>query len=165
MAKYKIGDYVLYGFSGSCQVVEIGSLPFGGPDKIYYSLKPVYDARSTIYVPVSREDEIARKVITKKEAEEILKIVTSDAPDEHIFEKDTCEQVLKSGDNVEVSKVIKQLRILRKENRKNHKGLNISEERILRDAERIFFSEIATAFDMTMEDTMAEFSAKLDGES
>lgn len=162
MAKYKIGDYVLYGFSGSCQVVEIGSLPFGGPDKIYYSLKPVYDARSTIYVPVGREDEIVRKVITKKEAEEILKKITSATPDEHTFEKETCEQVLKSGDNVEVSKVIKQLRILRKENRKNHKGLNISEERILRDAERIFFSEIATAFDMTMEDTMAEFSAKLD---
>lgn len=162
MAKYKIGDYVLYGFSGSCQVVEIGSLPFGGPDKIYYSLKPVYDARSTIYVPVDREDEIIRKVITKKEAEKILTEITSVLPAECAFEREACEQVLKSGDNVEVSKVIKQLRIMRKENRKNHKGLNISEERILRDAERIFFSEIATAFDMSMEDTMAEFSEKLD---
>ncbi|MDE6687048.1 MAG: hypothetical protein K2J95_06435 [Lachnospiraceae bacterium] len=162
MAKYKIGDYVLYGFSGACQVVEIGPLSFGGPDKLYYSLKPVYDSRSTIYVPLNKEDEIVRKVITKPEAEEVLEKITQCQPDNMTFERDACEEVLKSGDNVEVSRVIKQLRNLRKENRKSHKGLNISEERILRDAERIFFSEIATAFEMTMEDTMAEFSARLD---
>ena len=162
MAKYKIGDYVLYGFSGACQVVEIGPLSFGGPDKIYYSLKPVYDSRSTIYVPLNKEDEIVRKVITKPEAEAVLVKITQWQPDDMTFERYACEEVLKSGDNVEVSRVIKQLRNLRKENRKSHKGLNISEERILRDAERIFFSEIATAFEMTMEDTLAEFSARLD---
>lgn len=162
MAKYKIGDYVLYGFSGSCQVVEIGPLSFGGPDKIYYSLKPVYDSRSTVYVPLNKEDEIVRKVITKPEAEEVLETIMHRQSNEMTLERDVCEEVLKSGDNVEVSQVIRQLRSLRKENRKNHKGLNISEERILRDAERIFFSEIATAFEMTMEDTLAEFSARLD---
>lgn len=162
MAKYKIGDYVLYGFSGACQVVEMGPLSFGGPDKIYYSLKPVYDSRSTIYVPLNKEDEIVRKVITKPEAEKVLERITQRQSNEMALERDACEAVLKSGDNVEVSQVIRQLRNLRKENRKNHKGLNISEERILRDAERIFFSEIATAFEMTMEDTLAEFSARLD---
>ena len=162
MAKYKIGDYVLCGFSGACQVVEIGPLSFGGSDQIYYSLKPVYDARSTIYVPVSKENEITRKVITKPEAEEILKKVTAVGSTEVIYEKEACEEVLKSGDNVAVFGVIRQLRNLRKENRKKHKGLNISEERILRDAERIFFSEIATAFDMTMEEIFAEFGQKLD---
>ncbi len=162
MAKYKIGDYVLYGFSGACQVVELGSLSFGGPDKIYYSLKPVYDSRSTIYVPLNKEDEIVRKVITKPEAEKVLEKITQCQTDGMALEREACEAVLRSGDNVEVSQVIRQLRNLRKENRKNHKGLNISEERILRDAERIFFSEIATAFEMTMEDTLAEFSARLD---
>lgn len=162
MAKYKIGDYVLYGFSGACQIVDLGSLSFGGPDKIYYSLKPVYDSRSTIYVPLNKEDEIVRKVITKPEAEEVWEKITQRQSDGMILERDACEAVLRSGDNVEVSQVIRQLRNLRKENRKNHKGLNISEERILRDAERIFFSEIATAFEMTMEDTLAEFSARLD---
>lgn len=162
MAKYKIGDYVLYGFSGSCQVVEIGPLSFGGPDKIYYSLKPVYDSRSTVYVPLNKENEIVRKVITKPEAEEVLKKISQGQSGDTAFEREGCEEVLKSGDNVEVSRVIRQLRNLRKENRKNHKGLNISEERILRDAERIFFSELATALEMTMEDTLAEFSARLD---
>ncbi len=162
MAKYKIGDYVLYGFSGACQIVDLGSLSFGGADKIYYSLKPVYDSRSTIYVPLNKEDEIVRKVITKPEAEEVWEKITQRQSEGMILERDACEAVLRSGDNVEVSQVIRQLRNLRKENRKNHKGLNISEERILRDAERIFFSEIATAFEMTMEDTLAEFSARLD---
>lgn len=157
MAKYKVGEYVLYGFSGACQIVDLGPLSFGGPDKIYYSLKPVYDSRSTVYVPVSKEEEIKRKVISKKEAEEILDCKDRLDDSEISLEKELCEEILKSGNNIEVLKVIRQLRNLRKENRKNHKGLNISEERILRDAERIFFSEIATAFDLSMEDTMAMY--------
>ena len=30
MQKYKIGDFVLYGYSGACEIVEIGPLSSGG---------------------------------------------------------------------------------------------------------------------------------------
>ncbi len=164
MEKYKIGDYVLYGVSGACKITEIGTLSFGGPDKIYYSLKPVYDSRSTIYVPVMKEDEIVRKVMSREEAKEIVEKLGEVTPAETMPEKETCDAVLKSGDHVEVIKMILLLRNLRKENRKNHKGLNISEERMLRDAERIFFSEMATAFDMSMEEVVQNLSISLDRE-
>ena len=70
MQKYKVGDFVMCGMSGSCKVEEIGPLSFGGPDKIYYSLKPVYDSRDTIYVPITKEEEISRKVMGKKKAQD-----------------------------------------------------------------------------------------------
>ena len=162
MEKYQVGDYVLYGVSGACEVMEIGPLSFGGPDKIYYSLKPVYDARSTIYVPVMKEGEILRKVITKEEAEKVLGEIKTIEPETDMLEKEACNEILKSGDNIEVSKLIKLLRQIRKENRKNHKGLNMQEERMLRDAERIFFSEMATAFDVSMDEIVHTISIDLD---
>ena len=58
MQKYKIGDFVLYGYSGACEIVEIGPLSFGGNNRDYYSLKPVYDERDTIYVPVDKGKRI-----------------------------------------------------------------------------------------------------------
>jgi len=161
MEKYQIGDYVLYGVSGACQITEIGTLSFGRPDKIYYSLKPVYDTRSTIYVPIAKEEEIARKVITKEEAESILEMVKNAEPADFVAEWEVCDAILKSGDNVQVSKMIRLLRNLRKENRKNHKGLNIAEEKLLRDAERVFFSEMATAFEKPMDEIVETLSITL----
>ena len=164
MEKYQIGDYVLYGVSGACRVTEIGTLSFGGPDKIYYSLKPVYDERSTIYVPVLKEDEISRKVVSREKAEEIVSTLKGIKPAEVIPEKETWDATLKSGNQEEVARMIVGLRNLRRENRKNHKGLNIAEERLLRDAERVFFSEMATAFEVSMEEVVQNLSISLDRE-
>ena len=162
MGKYNIGDYVIYGINGACEVVEIGTLDFAGPDKIYYSLKPVCDARSTIFVPLDKEKEIPRMVFSKKEVESIIEESKSVEAAEYTPNREYCDVILKSGDNVEISKMIKLLRNMRKENRKNHKGLNIQEERILKDAEKIFYSEIACAFDMSMDEVVEEYSPILD---
>ena len=162
MQKYKVGEFVMCGMSGSCEVQEIGPLSFGGPDKIYYSLKPVYDSRDTIYVSVDRESDIARKVVSKKEAEEMIKVVISSKRKGTVPEKEACDAILRSADNIKISNMIRQLRHLRAENRKNHKGLNIAEEKILKCAERIFFSEIATALNISMEDAIDRISAELD---
>lgn len=162
MCRYAIGDYVLYGVSGSCEIVEIGPLSFGGPDKIYYSLKPVYDSRSTIYVPVAKEDEIIRKNISKADADDILKKCKDIKKAKLVINRENCDPVIKSGDNLALAALIKLLRDMRRENRKNHKGLNIQEERILYDAERVFFSEIATAYSLPMDEAVSGYTANLD---
>ncbi len=162
MLKYKTGDFVLYGFSGACEVAEIGPLSFGGPDRKYYSLKPVYDCRDTIYVPVDKEDDIPRKVIGKKEAEEIIASIQENKCSGKVPEKEKCDAILKSGDNFKISNMIKQLRNLRTENRKNHKGLNIADEKLLKYAERILFSEIAIAMKMSMEEVADKLDKSLD---
>ena len=162
MQKYKIGDFVLYGYSGACEIVEIGPLSFGGNNRDYYSLKPVYDERDTIYVPVDKEDDIARKVIGKKQAEEIIESIKSSKRTGNVPEKEKCEEILRSGDNLKVSNMIRQLRNLKAENRKNHKGLNIAEEKTLKYAERILFSEIATAMKITMDEASERLDKALD---
>ena len=162
MAKYEVGDKVLYGLSGACEVICIGTLDFGGPDKIYYSLKPVSDSRSTIYVPVTKEQEIKRKVISVKEANAVLDNLGNVKPSKLNAVHEECDPVIKSGDNLQIASLIKQLRELRRENRKNHKGLNIQEERILRNAEMVFYSEISTALGMSYEDIVNQYNEELD---
>lgn len=162
MARFDIGDYILYGINGSCEIVDIGELPFGGEDKIYYSLKPVSDGRSTIYLPVIKEDEIIRAVISKDEADGIVDKFKSIKPSKTEINRDTCEPIIKSGDNSKIVALIKQLRKLRVENRKSHKGLNIQEEKLLRQAETVLYSELATAYDLAIDEIVAKYSEYLD---
>lgn len=162
MYKYEIGDVVMYGVSGACEVVEIGSLAFAGPDKIYYTLRPVYDGRSTIYVPMSKEDDITRKSISEDVAKKFF-------DDHESFEgldvevtREECDPIIKSGDYLTLARLITSIRNLRKQNKKVHKSLNIQEEKILQDAERVFFSEMAVALGLTMNEVIDEYTAILD---
>ena len=97
-----------------------------------------------------------------EEADEIIDQIKSVRPATYTPDRAFCDDILKSGDNVAVSQMIKLLRNMRKENRKNHKGLNIQEERILKDAERVFFSEMATAYDISMEEVVSRYGEILD---
>ena len=51
---FEIGEYVVCGNNGVCQIKEITTLSMSGVDKNrkYYILKPVYSENSTVYVPV-----------------------------------------------------------------------------------------------------------------
>ena len=70
---FKIGDYVAHYKEGVCEVVNIGKIDMGSSDKEYYTLKPVYDAGGTVYTPVDNKRDQIRKLITKEEAENLIK--------------------------------------------------------------------------------------------
>lgn len=162
MPKFNIGDNVIYGINGACQIIEIGPLSFGGQDKIYYSLKPVIDARSTIYLPVAREDEIKRYVIDKETAIELISKFKDVKPYKGQISREICEPIIKSGDILKIAGLIKNLRTLKIENRKVHKGLNIQEEKLLREAENAVYSEFAISLDMKVEEVISNYSTTLD---
>ena len=70
---FRIGDYVAHYKEGVCEVVNIGKIDMGSSDKEYYTLKPVYDAAGTVYTPVDNKREQIRQLITKEEAENLIK--------------------------------------------------------------------------------------------
>ncbi len=152
MQKYKIGDYVMYGMSGACRVAEIGTLDFAGPDKVYYTLKPVYDARETIYVAMDKEGDIVRKVVGKKRAKEVLEMIDAMVGEDILIEREVWSQILKESKHERIISMILQLRGIRRENKKNHKGLNIADAKLLTYAERILSSEMSVALGIPMDD-------------
>lgn len=71
---FKIGDYVTHYKEGVCEVIDIGKLDMRCSDrkKEYYTLRPLYDAGGTLYMPVANERNQIRGVITYEEARALI---------------------------------------------------------------------------------------------
>ena len=69
---YQIGDYVVYGGSGVCQVMAVGTQASSACDRhrAYYTLRPLASTE-TIYVPVDTHVSI-RPVLTRQEADALI---------------------------------------------------------------------------------------------
>lgn len=69
---FSVGDYIIYGVEGVCQVEQAGKLNVAGLDKNreYYRLRPFYHG-GTIYTPVDGR-AVMRPVITRAELEALL---------------------------------------------------------------------------------------------
>ena len=71
---FEIGEYVVCGAKGVCQIRDITHIDMSGADKekLYYVLAPVGDKNGTIYVPTDSEKIIMRRTISKEEAERLI---------------------------------------------------------------------------------------------
>ncbi len=73
---FEIGSYVVYRAEGVCKVSDIRNESFGaiGKEEQYYILTPIYDGRSTVFVPLANEKLVGfmRELLS---AEEICAMV------------------------------------------------------------------------------------------
>lgn len=68
----KVGELILYETVGVCRVKEISKLAFLKNDRVYYSIVPVFEKDTVIYVPVDNDKVKIRPVMTRNEAEEFI---------------------------------------------------------------------------------------------
>ena len=59
---YSIGEIVLYGSNGVCEITEITTKKIGKDSIEYYVLKPVCSDSSTLFVPTQNEMLVSRTV-------------------------------------------------------------------------------------------------------
>lgn len=71
---FQVGEYIVYGSTGVCEVEKVGTIDIPGmsPDRIYYTLRPCYEKKSTIFTPVDNVKVVMRAVIEKEEALAII---------------------------------------------------------------------------------------------
>lgn len=74
---YQIGEFIVYGNNGVCEVIDIGPINIGGVNKNtkYYTLKPIYES-GNIFVPVDTPVFI-RSVSTYDEVQDLIKSIPS----------------------------------------------------------------------------------------
>jgi CarD family transcriptional regulator len=74
---YEIGEYIIYGNGGICQVEDVGVLNISGISKkrIYYTLKPVYE-NGKIFTPIDTS-VFMRNLITYEEVQQLIKSIPS----------------------------------------------------------------------------------------
>ena len=69
---YKIGEFIIYGNCGLCEVEDIGPINISGINdkKDYYTLKPVYED-GKIFTPIDT-DVFMRAISTYEEAQQLI---------------------------------------------------------------------------------------------
>lgn len=71
---FEVNDRIVYGTHGVCTVTAVGKLSMSVADKhkIYYTLCPMYQKDSAIYVPVDNQKITMRAVLSREELQELL---------------------------------------------------------------------------------------------
>ena len=67
---FQAGDVIVCGTHGVCRVEKVGPLSsaVADRDRLYYTLKPLYERGSVVFKPVDNEKMVIRPVISREEA-------------------------------------------------------------------------------------------------
>lgn len=154
---FNVGDYVVKSNKGICRIDKISELDLSLNEKNrkYFFLTPLNEMNTKIYVPVDKEDNGIRKVITESEAWELIKkipnIKASDIKDDKQREQ-KYKDVIKSNDLNELIAIIKNM-YNRNQSRISVGKKNTSvDEHFFRVPEDNLYSELAFAIGKNKED-------------
>lgn len=154
---FKRGEYIIYGNSGVCRVMDISTIDMEGVpnDRLYYSLEPFCMNGSKIYTPVDTQKTIMRRILTKEEAYALIEAIPE--IEETWAENDKAREVqyktaIKSCDCREWVKIIKNLHIRKRERMAQGRKITMVEDKYLKMAESCLHSELSIPLGIPMEE-------------
>lgn len=143
---YKKGEYIMYSCHGCCQVEDISEMVIEGIKKTYYNLRPYGDSRTLIMTPIDNKKLMMRPVIEQAEADGLLSSFGAETV-KWIENKNLRTQVFKElireGRPKELSALIITLRLKKAELRTGTHKFTAVDSGLLKDAEKILFTELA----------------------
>lgn len=165
---FKIGDYIIYGSNGVCEVEDVGTIdnPSISKDKLYYTLSPYYTKGSRIFTPADNSKVIMRLILTKKEAmkliDEIEDIDSLGILDEKRKELEY-KEAFRKGDCRQLVKIIKAIYLRRQSRIAEGKKITSVDDKYFHMAEENLYGELAVSLDMD-KDMVKDFIIKHVGE-
>lgn len=154
---FSAGDTVSYGTQGICKIKEITEMTVGKVKKEYLVLIPVHEENSTLYVPTDNEKLLAnmRSVLSLEDINTLIDSAAREPMEwieNDIDRREYCANVLKSGDRAELMRLIEMLYLRREELKSTKKHFHISDEKFLREAERLLHDEFSYTLNITKDD-------------
>lgn len=143
-----IGECVIYGSHGLCQVREILVPSFleRGKEKQYYMMISAVDAGSVLYVPVEGAEDKVREVIGADEAEDLIdeieEVEEIELPEGKKAEPAILE-IIKRNVVDEMMGLVKSLRRIKATREAEGKRFATLNERYLNMAEKLLYTELA----------------------
>lgn len=142
-----IGTYVIHEKYGICLVKEIQKdMKVGTKRNDYFVLKPVYSPTSSVYIPLASKTA-EEKLRELPSAEKILGLLKSGSSLEWIEDSktrsDMFEKILSEGNRKNILEMIKCIEEKKAELEKQSKRLRISDETVLKNAEKIISEEFS----------------------
>ncbi len=136
----------MYGTQGICRIVDVTEKDFMGEKKEYYVLKPINETGSTLYAPKGNEkaEKKMRRILSEEEIYALIDSMSGEDANwiEKENERKECyKKIIASGDRVELIRMIKALYLQKKKREMEGKHLYISDERFMKEAEKILYDE------------------------
>lgn len=143
-----INDTILYGTHGVCKVIDKNPRSFFGQKHYYYTLKPLYDNVSAIYIPENLEkiSNKIRRLLSPNEIYELIKSIpnkkTIDVPDE-ITRKEVYKNIILNSNRSDLISLIKTIYLRKQEKEADGKKLSTTEQQFMKEAENILYEEFS----------------------
>lgn len=155
---FEVGQYIVYGSSGVCKVVAIGTSDLSGVSKerLYYTLEPCYTRGSRILTPTDNQKTVMRDLITREEADQLIdhakEIETLWITDERNRESEY-KNVIAKCDCQELIRMIKTIHYRKQKRIASGKKVTSSDEKYYKLAEDNLYNELAVVYNMSREET------------
>ena len=163
---FKIADKVVYGETGVCLIEDICEREFiKKQKKMYYVLRPVQSDGNVIYAPIENRKIAMRKIITKNQAENLIKciptIIENINADEELTMQDYKNEIISHNPDKLVELTA---RIYNKKKcvRLQKKRLNAIDEKYMKIAENLLFGELAEALEINIDEVQAYISKNIE---
>ena len=147
---YQVGDYVVYGGSGVCQVMGVGTPASSACDRhrAYYTLRPLAGTE-TIYVPVDTRVSM-RPVLTRQEADALILQLPafSECPVDTKnpqLRSHAYQESFHANDSAELARLLKTIHHKDSDARKAGRQPGKVDERFRKRAEELLYGELSIA--------------------
>lgn len=166
---FRTGDYVV-GSKGTCLVEDITTLDISGVDKKrnYYILKPVYQAGSTVYIPVDAAEQTLRPALDRDGAMQLIR----DIPDIPVISiasdkllEQTYKNMIHSNECVGLVQILKTIYQRRLKRLSAGRKLTAVDSRYSRIAEDNLYGELAIALGIPRDEVENTITRALDEEN
>ncbi len=144
---YQVGDYVVKAGEGVCRIEDTVRMDSytGIRDQLYFLLIPLTDSRIRVYLPVAEEYGDVRHVISRGEAEALIREIGGIEPTEIESDKmreQIYKDAIKSCDPRRLVGIIKNMFLRSRERQRCGKKNTAVDERYFALAEKALYSEL-----------------------
>lgn len=156
---FSVGQTVLYGTNGVCTIDDITTKSVGKTKIEYYVLKPVCSNTSTLFVPTANEKLVAkiRYILSADEINALL-ADTQDCDewiDNKLERNEKFKAIISEGNSAKLIRLIRLIHIHEQEQTAKGKRLHLSDERFLKEAEKMICEEFSMVLKIDRDEVIA----------
>lgn len=154
---FNIGDLIVYGSDGVCEIADISTRKFGKEDREYYILVPIEDKKSVVYVPVGNKklESKMHKVLSSSEIYELISSIPEQKGiwiDNDILRREKYNEIIKSGKHLELISLIKAIKNRQESLKNTGKKLHQSDAKFLAEAQKMLHGEFSVVLNIEIEE-------------
>ena len=157
---FQAGDVIVCGTHGVCRVEKVGPLSsaVADRDRLYYTLKPLYERGSVVFTPVDNEKMVIRPVISREEALRLIDGIRDAEAlgiEDERKREENYKTALKSCRGEELVKMIKTINARKRSRAARGKKATDADSRYVKLAEDYLYGELAISLDLERDQVKA----------